>query len=497
LNDLESTLQLLLIIDYIFDWARDIYKPSLNSQLKRLATAPPEDDGHTCDDDISGIERDSDIFSLAYPKQTLASIKKPIIIKDWEAIVEHDTEIVPDEERDLKKWATYDSKFGVFRPACIVQNLFRCVFVTKANIDSLFSTVTKQSAKNTLAKDALYALDRYSTVLISEDVLDTLEELWTNRARPKNPQHTVETRLFASIVYHTVMTNYWALQRIIYCLVLDEEAFTYVKSFTARKSPPMPFKTAKMFRKSNAEALIGSLQNQSIQQNLALALASTRQVLREESTGFSLPNSYATFEFANIDYIHARRGHIETYEVIDKIYRRCEKNSEEPTEPFLRISQQWNSLISDTTSSTVASYFPNSTPSTDEQHVLVARDLHGESYLCIYVIPGPTEATERLGKSLHSAAEIDVLYKYSLQSGSSNNWKEVYKKWWTTDSESCRQEINKFRQWRHEVQDKLPQSLSVTTEAESSLKRPYENGESGDSLTIQKRVKSSIIVIDD
>jgi hypothetical protein len=84
---------------------------------------------------------------------------------------------VPNEERDLKKWATHDSNFGVFRLACTVQNLFRCIFVTKANIDALFSTVTKQSAKNTLAKDALYALDRYSTVLVSEDVLDTLEEL--------------------------------------------------------------------------------------------------------------------------------------------------------------------------------------------------------------------------------------------------------------------------------------------------------------------------------
>lgn len=124
--------------------------------------------------------------------------------------------------------------------------------------------------------------------------------------------------------------------------------------------------------------------------------------------------------------------------MIDKVYRQCEKNSEEPTEPFLRISHQWNSLISDATSTTVASYFPNSVPSTDEQYVLVAQDIHRERQrLCIYVILGPTEATERLGKTLHNAAEIDVLYKYSLRSGGSNNWKEVYKKWWTMDSESC------------------------------------------------------------
>ncbi|KFY28868.1 hypothetical protein V493_02719 [Pseudogymnoascus sp. VKM F-4281 (FW-2241)] len=497
LNDLESTLQLLLIIDYIFDWARDIYRPSLISQLERLAKAPPEDDDRTRDDDITRIEADNDIFSLADPKQSLAGVKKLSVIKDWGAALEHDTEIVLDEERDLKKWVTHDSKIGVFRPAYTVQNLFRCLFVTKANIDAFYSTATNQSAKNRLAKGALYALDRHSTVLVSEDVLDTLEELWTNRARPKSAQHSVETRFFASIVYHTVVTTHWALQRIIYCLVFDAEALNQVKSFTPRKSPPMPFKYAKNFTKSNAEALIGSLQNQSIQQNLASALASTRQVLQEIGVGTLLPNSCATFEFVDIPYYKPSWGSIETYELIDKVYRSCEKNSEEPTEPFLRISHQWKSLIGNATGSTVASYFPNSAPATDEQYVLVAQVCpNGWENLCIYVIPGLTEATERLGKILHNAAKIDVLYKYSLKS-QSNNWKDVYKKWWTTDSGSCQRAIKEFQRWRAEVQDKLPGSLSVVTEAESNLKRPRENAESNDALTIQKRVKSSVIIIDD
>lgn len=191
--------------------------------------------------------------------------------------------------------------------------------------------------------------------------------------------------------------------------------------------------------------MISALKNQSIQQNLASALASTRQELRT-SAGTSLSNPCPTFEFVDITYVPNGWNDKKTFEVIDRVYRWCEKNSEEPTEPFLRVSHQWNSLTGSFTSSTVASYFPNSVPATDEQYVLVAKDMRSSTQpLCIYVIPGLTEATEQLRKTLRDAAEIDVLYKYSLSYDSSNNWKDVYKKWRTTGSGSCQNIIKKWR----------------------------------------------------
>ncbi|PMD63792.1 uncharacterized protein K444DRAFT_584149, partial [Hyaloscypha bicolor E] len=217
LNDVESALQFLLIIDYIFDWARDIYKPSLISQLNMLASEPSENHGHIHDDLSSRIDTDSDILSLRGPKQ-------PKTIEVLGASLENDTDMVPDEERILMNWATYDSESAVLRPACIVQNLFRCLFVTKANIDELFSAVHKPYTVKQLAKYATNTLDDWRTVLVSEDVLDSMEEVWTNRVRRKKPQHIPESRLFASIVYHTVVTRDWELQRIIYCLAFDEEA---------------------------------------------------------------------------------------------------------------------------------------------------------------------------------------------------------------------------------------------------------------------------------
>src|SRR5437588_6917110 len=52
----DSSLQLLLIVDYIFDWAQDIYRPSILRQLKLLVT-------RSTFDQIS-LTDDSNVFSM-------------------------------------------------------------------------------------------------------------------------------------------------------------------------------------------------------------------------------------------------------------------------------------------------------------------------------------------------------------------------------------------------------------------------------------------------
>ena len=526
LNDVESALQLLLIIDYIFDWARDIYRPSLISQLEVLAKEPSEDD-----DNFTAMDTDSDIFSLAKPR-------KHVNVEDWATALEHDTETVGDEEHDVMKWAAHDSEFGVFRPACIVQNIFRCLFVTKANIDALFSVVTKPYTVKQLTKQATRAIGYGHTVLVSEDVLDKMEEHWTNRVRPNKTQRAPETTLFASIVYHTVVTSNWELHRILFCLVFDAEALSKVKDYTKKTSPLWASKNAKRFTRSNAETLILSLKDQSIQENLASALASTRQVL-SRSAGASDSNPCPTFEFRDIAYVENGWGELKTYELINRVYDWCRKNSEEPTESFLRVSHQWNSLTSSSTGSTVASYFPNAMPATGEQYALVAQyHRYSRITLCIYVTPGFTEAIDRLRETLDNAFENDVLYKYSPNGLVSNNWKDVCQKWRTTDSASCKEIMEIFQKWKQGMPDDIPTSLPVAfpttgkakvravdnqplppqtlssnassirtatptldvpvlTEVEFNRKRLREDADVNDGLPIQKKVKDKEIIIID
>lgn len=64
--DRDDALQLLLIVDYVFDWARDVYRPLILRQLKSLTTDKPYDQ-------VSMVS-DSDIFSL---REKIASWIQP------------------------------------------------------------------------------------------------------------------------------------------------------------------------------------------------------------------------------------------------------------------------------------------------------------------------------------------------------------------------------------------------------------------------------------
>jgi hypothetical protein len=52
----DDALRLLLIVDYVFDWARDVYRPSILRQLKSLTIGEAHDQ--------VSLASDSDIFSL-------------------------------------------------------------------------------------------------------------------------------------------------------------------------------------------------------------------------------------------------------------------------------------------------------------------------------------------------------------------------------------------------------------------------------------------------
>jgi hypothetical protein len=54
----DAALQLLLIVDYIFDWARDSYRPAILTELRLLSTADTAE--------ISTTFTDSDIYSMRH-----------------------------------------------------------------------------------------------------------------------------------------------------------------------------------------------------------------------------------------------------------------------------------------------------------------------------------------------------------------------------------------------------------------------------------------------
>lgn len=169
---------------------------------------PTQDKGRVHDNGFTTADTDSDVFSLSREKQ-----RKDI--ETWGAAVEDPTEVMLEEEFSLIKWATYDSPLGVFRPACIVESLFRCLCITEENVNALFSTLPKGRSPKKLARNAENVLN-VNHVLVSEDVLGRMEEIWTNRARRRQYQDVLEKRFFATINYYVSFAGNWELKRVMY-----------------------------------------------------------------------------------------------------------------------------------------------------------------------------------------------------------------------------------------------------------------------------------------
>jgi hypothetical protein len=250
----------------------------------------------------------------------------------------------------------------------------------------------KYSAKK-LALRAENALNA-NYVLVSEDVLEGMEEVWTNRTRPRESRDALETRLFVTVNYRVSIGSDWVVRRSIFCLAFDEEALNRLRQYSKRASPPLAIKNARRLGKNNAENLLRDLKSQAIPQYIASALSKKTQELRTVA-GTSSSSACPVYEF--VDRPDYPTDEKRPYEIIDQVYDWCKKSPEEPTESYLGFSQQLSSLTSSLTDPTVASHFPHAKPIKEEQSVLVASypdpfslDDNGLR-LCLYVVPGSLE----------------------------------------------------------------------------------------------------------
>lgn len=115
-NEDNWDLQNLLIIDFIFDWARDVYRPTIISQLRTLS-------GHQ-EDTLSALA-DNDIGSLAGDEWRTEEMEK------WRGSIQYPVQTNTEDDCNIEAWGLLDSKLGpglrVFRPAWIIESVFQCL----------------------------------------------------------------------------------------------------------------------------------------------------------------------------------------------------------------------------------------------------------------------------------------------------------------------------------------------------------------------------------
>ncbi|KAF4335653.1 hypothetical protein FBEOM_10490 [Fusarium beomiforme] len=156
-DSLDSALQLLLIIDYIADWARDIYREGIARSLYKLTES-----------DSASLARDADIFSLAGN------------VREW-ACHSPDASEVETSQPLHDPLHELDCESGVFRDARFIHNKFVSLIITENNVDEFLGTVDSDVGTRKLAASLLASIQ--DSIRVKGYMLDELELLWTDTER--------------------------------------------------------------------------------------------------------------------------------------------------------------------------------------------------------------------------------------------------------------------------------------------------------------------------
>ncbi|KAK0743081.1 hypothetical protein B0T18DRAFT_330457 [Schizothecium vesticola] len=201
----DGALQLLLLVDYLFDWARDRYREDIIGALRIVA--------HGESDAASGVYQDTDIFSTV----PLHSIHRPSQVTEADGNI---GSYISAQESFL----ALDSPAGVFRHATFVESRYYCLYITRDNVQTFLQSTT-QSRVQPLCRLILGHMSK--SILTDPDTLDAIEERWTGVSRSSAPSYRPQAQEQFHVVlsFTTYLSSEWHQVRELSAVAVTKDAW--------------------------------------------------------------------------------------------------------------------------------------------------------------------------------------------------------------------------------------------------------------------------------
>jgi hypothetical protein len=270
----DSALQLLLIVDYIFDWARDIYRPSILRQLKSLASGEAYDQ-------IS-LANDSDIMSMRRHISDWIQPPPSTVGSDFDAESANPTVVL--DHQNLLPIQIPNTKLGTLRSASLVNSRVIGLYITEHNVRNFLElaagTPPNTSHSEKAARELVSFLTRWDELIVLDgDDIDKIDMTWTGK-----PRITDETSISPSsekfyflAEFATFMDTSWNIVRQLTYLAVSKNAFeTLVRYADYKINHPGVEAISRLRRPCSPEAFIESLdclQSGSVDQVFMTALS--------------------------------------------------------------------------------------------------------------------------------------------------------------------------------------------------------------------------------
>ena len=305
-------MQLLLLVDYIFDWARDIYREDIIRELRVLASGD--------NDAASVMGTDIDILSYCH-------------LDPFDRISEGGSE---DDHfgrytEALESFRALDSKMGAVRHATFVESRYSCVFITRDNVQTLVQS-TRPTIVQQLCQLILRELNQSNPIRTSQQTLGKIEEGWTGTRRLSGAHLGTQPDLFTAMASRTYLDPDWHQVRELFAIAIARDAWPAIiaaaelkiKKIIVELSPP---ELAECDTDSVLEQ-IKRLRAGSPQQLLLNAITRRSVRISQELDKSKPPKCW----------IQESDGAIN--DVVNLIYKSYKKGTLEPQEPFLRLSKR-------------------------------------------------------------------------------------------------------------------------------------------------------------
>ncbi|VUC24619.1 unnamed protein product [Clonostachys rosea] len=195
----DGALQALLLVDYIFDWARDIYRHDIIRHLRVIATGN--------NDAATNTHADTDILSTCSPNYPANNGSPNEPAED--GLTREDHMVLDDSD-------------GRIRHATFVELRYFCFVITKDNIH-LFLQWMPNTKVQRICRMILKNLKK--ALQISAPDLDAMEEKWSGKKHvPRNP-FNIQPRFHTAISLTTYISVEWNIVRDLVVIALAEDAW--------------------------------------------------------------------------------------------------------------------------------------------------------------------------------------------------------------------------------------------------------------------------------
>lgn len=365
ITGLDEALQLVLIVDYILDWARDIYRPSIIRQLKCVATKGARP-AYT-------VSNDSEIFSLAERPRGVASwlrnqvTQEPtptvltrgptesqvLLANDFHAAAERRWNYPIHSSRDKHSWARYGT---------VLVSRVRGLWITADNLETLLQGFSDEKTKNSFVSDicGIVKVRARYFVLPNAQALSIAEQVWTDDSTYCASLHNSTRPTLVSLQVRFWVSESWELMRELTYMAITDEA--YDQLLPSEKRQELGLATDWKFVEEGALVNLIERENNKFKDDFFLRCLE-QQVLVLHHVPCMKFRPDARFQCST-----GRLG-----KLVSSIYKTYQRGIRRPMEPFIRDIDASENIL------------PGSEHpiwSTNQHGVLVSGGLSG---LCLYV----------------------------------------------------------------------------------------------------------------